>query len=67
VPEKEDPRYPRHAGDRVFPNPDNYRVAVVKGRSATCRARLIAIVSDRWCLAQVPSLRRGSIFPRSEM
>jgi hypothetical protein len=51
----------------MFPDPDGYRDAVVKGRSATCRARLIAIVSDRWCLAQVPSLRRGSIFPRSEM
>jgi hypothetical protein len=46
---------------------DAYRLAVVKGSSATCRARLIAVVSERWCLAHVPSLRRGSILPRSEM
>jgi len=55
------------AGDRTFPDPDGYRDAVVNGKSATCRARLIAVVSERWCLAQVPSLRRGSILPRSEM
>jgi hypothetical protein len=31
----------------MFPDPDDYRDAVVKGSSATCRARLIAIVSER--------------------
>jgi len=30
------------------------------------RARLIALVRIRWCDAQVPVTRRGSIFPRSE-
>jgi hypothetical protein len=62
------PVIPRRAleGDRPFPGLDRYRDAVVKGKSATCRARLIAMVSERWCLAQVPSLRRGSILPRSE-
>jgi hypothetical protein len=28
-------------------------------------ARLMACVSERWCLAQVPEIRRGIIFPRS--
>ena len=31
------------------------------------RARLSAAVSIRWCFAQVPLLRRGSILPRSLM
>ena len=37
------------------------------GTSAKCRARWIASRSARWCLAQTPDLRRGSIFARSEM
>ena len=36
------------------------------GSSATWRARFSATVSIRWCRAQVPVLRRGSIFARSE-
>ena len=36
------------------------------GRKAMRRARLTATVSIRWCLAQVPEMRRGTIFPRSE-
>lgn len=31
------------------------------------RARFSAPVSIRWCFAQVPLLRRGSILPRSLM
>src|SRR5262249_16205230 len=34
--------------------------------SATVRARRMARVSCRWCLAQLPEIRRGVIFPRSE-
>jgi hypothetical protein len=30
------------------------------------RARLRATFSERWCAAQVPVLRRGSILPRSD-
>ena len=37
-----------------------------KGRKAMRRARLTATVSIRWCLAQFPEMRRGTIFPRSE-
>jgi hypothetical protein len=37
----------RRAGVRLFRDPDDYRDAVVKGNSATWRARLIAIVSER--------------------
>ena len=36
------------------------------GSRATCRARLRATVSMRWWRAQVPVLRRGSIFARSD-
>ncbi len=36
------------------------------GRRATCRARLSATDSSRWCWAHVPVLRRGSILARSE-
>src|SRR6202034_2598616 len=36
------------------------------GRNAMRRARLTATVSIRWCLAQFPEMRRGTIFPRSE-
>ncbi len=39
--------------------PLSYRALVVNGNNATCRARLMATVRDRWCLAQVPSFRRG--------
>jgi len=38
-----------------------------KGRKAIVRARLIAWVSVRWCLAQQPDNRRGMILPRSVM
>ena len=31
------------------------------------RARLIAVVTLRWFLAEVPVTRRGKILPRSEM
>jgi hypothetical protein len=31
------------------------------------RARLIACISSRWCLAQVPEIRLGSIFDLSGM
>jgi hypothetical protein len=62
-----DPRYPRRADDCLVPGFENYRDAVVNGSSATCLARLIAVVNERWCVAHVPSLRRGSILPRSEM
>jgi hypothetical protein len=30
-------------------------------------ARLMAVVNARWCLAQVPVMRLGMIFPRSDM
>src|SRR3990170_1719306 len=40
--------------------------SAVYGSNARCRARLIACASARWCLAQVPDLRRDSIRPRSE-
>ena len=36
------------------------------GSSATWRARLRATASSRWCAAQVPVLRRGSILARSD-
>ena len=36
------------------------------GRRATWRARLSATASSRWCPAQVPVLRRGSILARSD-
>jgi hypothetical protein len=36
-----------------------------KGNVAMLRALLIATVSDLWCFAQVPEMRRGMIFPRS--
>jgi hypothetical protein len=39
--------------------------SVTYGISAICRARLIAVCSLRWCLAQVPEMRRGRILPRS--
>src|SRR5438128_5613473 len=39
----------------------------VKGKSATCRPRLIAVATWRWCRAQFPEIRRGTILPRSVM
>jgi hypothetical protein len=30
-------------------------------------ALFMAVVNNRWCLAQLPEMRRGSIFPLSEM
>jgi len=35
--------------------------------SAMFRARFTASASFRWCLAQLPLIRRGTIFPRSVM
>ena len=39
----------------------------VNGKIAMYRARLIAVFILRWCLAHVPVMRRGIIFPRSEI
>ena len=39
--------------------------SVTYGISAIWRARLIAVCSLRWCIAQVPEMRRGRILPRS--
>src|SRR6185437_13494967 len=39
--------------------------SAVYGNRANWRARLSDVVRIRWCLAQVPVFRRGSIFPRS--
>jgi hypothetical protein len=39
--------------------------AVVKGSSATLRARLIAVVKRRWWRAQFPVILLGVILPRS--
>src|SRR3990172_1619025 len=45
----------------------SYRTCVaVKEISARIRAFLISTVSFRWCFAQFPVMRRGTIFPRSE-
>ena len=38
-----------------------------KGSNARCRARLMAVLNERWCLAHTPVLRVGSILARSEM
>src|SRR5262249_1670781 len=40
--------------------------AVGNGSRAMDRARFRAWVSGRWCLAQVPVIRRGRILPRSD-
>jgi len=40
-------------------------VAVVNGRIAMLRALLMAAVTSLWCLAQLPEILRGMIFPRS--
>ena len=37
------------------------------GSSAMVRALFMAVVSLRWCFAQVPVFRRGSIFALSDM
>ena len=39
--------------------------SAVKGTKAIFRALLIAPVSSRWCLAQLPDILRGMIFPLS--
>jgi len=39
--------------------------SAVYGNRAIKRALFIAVVSIRWCLAQLPDIRRGRIFPRS--
>jgi hypothetical protein len=42
-----------------------YCIAVVKGRIAIFRALLMAMVISLWCLAQLPEILRGMIFPLS--
>jgi hypothetical protein len=42
-------------------------VDVVKGNNAMFLALLMATVSLRWCLAQFPEIRLGTIFPLSVM
>ena len=37
------------------------------GSRARLRARLMAVASSRWCFAHVPVIRRGMIFPRSDV
>src|ERR1041384_69068 len=37
----------------------------VYGSSATLRPRLMAVATSRWCRAQFPEMRRGTILPRS--
>ena len=40
-------------------------MGVVKGKMATLRDLLIAVVIRLWCLAQLPEIRLGIIFPLS--
>jgi hypothetical protein len=42
-----------------------YTLLAEKGRIQRTRAFLMARVTLRWCLAQVPDMRRGIILPRS--
>jgi hypothetical protein len=44
---------------------DYLTVDVVKGNRAMFLALLMANDSIRWCLAQLPEIRHGVIFPRS--
>src|SRR5712671_7012579 len=37
----------------------------VYGSSAMLRLRLMAVATSRWCRAQFPEMRRGTILPRS--
>ena len=39
----------------------------VNGTSAILRALLTAVVTIRWCLAQLPEMRLGIILPLSEI
>jgi hypothetical protein len=51
---------------RSVPGGVSYRtVDVVKGNRAIFLALLMANDSIRWCLAQLPEIRHGVIFPRS--
>lgn len=45
----------------------NYFSSATNGNNAIIRETLIADVSLRWYLAEVPVTRRGKILPRSEM
>jgi hypothetical protein len=48
------------------PGSFNYlTVDVVNGNKAMFLALFMASVSVRWCLAQLPEILRGVIFPRS--
>jgi len=42
-----------------------YFPVTVNGISAIMRDRLMAVPTLRWCLAQLPEIRRGMILPRS--
>src|SRR5262249_12878878 len=43
----------------------HHTLIALNGSSATARARLMAVVSCRWCLAQLPVIRLGTSLPRS--
>ncbi len=49
--------------DMLSPPPQS----LVNGMRAIIRARLIACISTRWCLAQFPEILRGRILDRSGM
>jgi len=51
----------RRRGRRLTGYPSD----TTKGSRAIVRARLMATVISRWCLAQFPVIRRGMILPRS--
>jgi hypothetical protein len=44
-----------------------WELEAVNGISAMFRARLMAKQTRRWCFAQFPEIRLGTIFPRSVM
>jgi len=50
-----------------MPWPLLYFPVTVNGISAIMRARLIAVPTLRWCVAQLPLMRRGMTLPRSVM
>src|SRR5207253_5731370 len=47
--------------------PSSMMCRAANGNSATWRARLIARDNRRWCFAQVPVLRRGTVLPWLDM
>jgi len=44
-----------------------YFITVVKGKMAMFLALFMAVVISLWCLAQLPDILRGMIFPLSVM